>query len=117
MKPITELIGLRISWLTVDRASDLMSLSRCAFVAKSDVKRWPVFGWFARLAGTIFVELIFRVPGLGKFFVTSISLRDYPMIMATMLLVATLWSVTYLVSDILYTVVDPRVRLFGPVSQ
>ncbi|MBV9170834.1 MAG: ABC transporter permease, partial [Chloroflexi bacterium] len=41
----------------------------------------------------------------------SISLRDYPMIMATMLLVATLWSFTYLLSDILYTVVDPRVRL------
>jgi len=40
--------------------------------------------------------VIFRVPGLGKFFVTSISLRDYPMIMATMLLVATLWSFTYL---------------------
>jgi len=63
------------------------------------------------ITGTIFVEVIYRVPGLGKFFVTSIGLRDYPMIMATMLLVATLWSITYLLSDILYTVVDPRVRL------
>jgi peptide/nickel transport system permease protein len=63
------------------------------------------------ITGTIFVEVIFRVPGLGKFFVTSISLRDYPMIMATMLLVATLWSITYLLSDVLYTIVDPRVRL------
>jgi peptide/nickel transport system permease protein len=63
------------------------------------------------ITGTIFIEVIFRVPGLGKFFVTSIALRDYPMIMATMLLVATLWSITYLLSDILYTVVDPRVRL------
>ena len=59
----------------------------------------------------IFVEVIFRVPGLGKFFVSSIYLRDYPMIMATMLLVAVLWSITYLLSDILYTIVDPRVRL------
>ena len=65
------------------------------------------------ITGTIFVEVIFRVPGLGKFFVTSIFLRDYPMIMATMLLVATLWSFTYLLSDILYTIVDPRIRLFG----
>jgi peptide/nickel transport system permease protein len=65
------------------------------------------------ITGTIFVEVIFRVPGLGKFFVSSIYLRDYPMIMATMLLVATLWSLTYLFSDILYTLVDPRVRLFG----
>ena len=68
------------------------------------------------ITGTIFVEVIFRVPGLGKFFVSSIYLRDYPMIMATMLLVATLWSVTYLLSDILYTVVDPRVRLFGKAT-
>lgn len=63
------------------------------------------------ITGTIFVEVLFRVPGLGKFFVSSIYLRDYPMIMATMLLVATLWSITYLLSDVLYTVVDPRVRL------
>jgi peptide/nickel transport system permease protein len=63
------------------------------------------------ITGTIFVEVIFRVPGLGRFFVSSIALRDYPMILATMLLVAMLWSITYLVSDILYMVVDPRVRL------
>jgi peptide/nickel transport system permease protein len=63
------------------------------------------------ITGTIFVEVIYRVPGLGKFFVSSVLLRDYPMIMATMLLVATLWSITYLLSDILYTVVDPRIRL------
>ncbi len=34
----------------------LAALAPCVFVAKSEVKRWPVFGWFARLAGTIFVE-------------------------------------------------------------
>ncbi len=63
------------------------------------------------ITGTIFVEVIYRIPGLGKFFVSSIYLRDYPMIMATMLLVAMLWSFTYLLSDILYTIVDPRIRL------
>jgi ABC-type dipeptide/oligopeptide/nickel transport system permease component len=63
------------------------------------------------ITGTIFVEVIYRVPGLGKFFVSSIYLRDYPMIMATMLLVAMLWSITYLLSDILYTIVDPRIQL------
>ncbi len=63
------------------------------------------------ITGTIFIESIFRVPGLGKFFVTSILARDYPMIMALMLLVAVVWSLVYLVTDILYTVVDPRVRL------
>src|SRR5438105_4518506 len=68
------------------------------------------------ITGTIFVEVIYRVNGLGKFFVSSIYLRDYPMIMATMLLVATLWSITYLLSDVLYMVVDPRIRLFGAGS-
>jgi ABC-type dipeptide/oligopeptide/nickel transport system permease component len=68
------------------------------------------------ITGTIFVEVVFRVNGLGKFFVTSIFVRDYPMIMATVLLVATLWSFTYLISDLLYTVVDPRIRLFGKAT-
>ncbi len=63
------------------------------------------------ITGTIFVESIFRIPGLGKFFVTSIIARDYPMIMGTLLLVAVLWSVVYLVTDLLYVVIDPRVRL------
>ena len=68
------------------------------------------------ITGTIFVEVVFRVNGLGKFFVTSIFVRDYPMIMATVLLVATLWSFTYLISDLLYMLVDPRIRLFGKAA-
>jgi ABC-type dipeptide/oligopeptide/nickel transport system permease component len=65
------------------------------------------------LTGSIFIEMTFRVPGLGRYFITSIKNRDYPMIMALMLMVALLWGVTYLLSDILYTMVDPRVRLGG----
>ena len=65
------------------------------------------------LTGSIFIEMTFRIPGLGRYFVTSVKNRDYPMIMALMLMVALLWSVTYLLSDILYTIVDPRVRLGG----
>ena len=61
--------------------------------------------------GSIFIESVFRIPGLGRYFVTSTQQRDYPMIMATMLIVAVLWGFTYLLSDILYTIVDPRVRL------
>ncbi|MGL4650639.1 MAG: ABC transporter permease, partial [Caldilineaceae bacterium] len=54
------------------------------------------------ITGTIFIETIFRVPGLGQYFVTSIFRRDYPMIMATLLLVALLWSITYLLTDLTY---------------
>lgn len=63
------------------------------------------------LTGSIFIESIFRIPGLGKFFVTSTFNRDYPMVMATILLVAVLWGITYLLTDITYTFLDPRVRL------
>jgi ABC-type dipeptide/oligopeptide/nickel transport system permease component len=63
------------------------------------------------ITGTIFVETMFRVPGLGKFFVTSVTQRDYPMIMAVMLLIAAVWGLVYLLTDVLYTVIDPRIRL------
>jgi ABC-type dipeptide/oligopeptide/nickel transport system permease component len=63
------------------------------------------------LTGSIFIEAIFRIPGLGKYFVTSTFNRDYPMIMALVLLIAVLWGITYLLTDIVYTLIDPRVRL------
>ena len=62
------------------------------------------------LTGSLFVEGIFRVPGLGGYFVTSLYDRDYPMIMGLALLSTFLISVTYLVSDLLYLVADPRIR-------
>ncbi len=65
------------------------------------------------LTGSIFIEAIFNIPGLGSYFVTSTISRDYPMILALTLLIAVLWGVTYLVTDLLYTVLDPRVRLTG----
>jgi peptide/nickel transport system permease protein len=65
------------------------------------------------LTGSIFIEVTYGIPGLGKFFVTSIFSHDYPMIMACVLLVALLWSVTYLITDLLYSVIDPRIRVGG----
>lgn len=65
------------------------------------------------ITGSIFIESIFRINGLGKFFVTSTLNRDYPMIMATFLLIAALWGLMYMLTDIAYTLIDPRVRLGG----
>ena len=65
------------------------------------------------LTGSIFIESTFRIPGLGRFFVNSTFSRDYPMILALVLLVAALWGITYLLTDLLYTVLDPRIRLTG----
>ena len=63
------------------------------------------------ITGSIFIETIFRINGLGKFFVTSALNRDYPMIMATFLLIALLWGITYMLTDIAYAMIDPRIRL------
>lgn len=65
------------------------------------------------LTGTFFVESAFAVPGLGRFFTTSALQRDYPMIMAMMMLIAVVWGLVYLLTDVLYTIIDPRVRLTG----
>jgi ABC-type dipeptide/oligopeptide/nickel transport system permease component len=65
------------------------------------------------LTGSIFIESVFRIPGLGRFFVTSTQSRDYPMILALVLLVALLWGITYIITDILYTFLDPRIRIGG----
>jgi peptide/nickel transport system permease protein len=63
------------------------------------------------LTGSIFIESAFRIPGLGRFFVSSTQTRDYPMILALVLLIAVLWGITYIITDILYTILDPRIRI------
>jgi peptide/nickel transport system permease protein len=65
------------------------------------------------LTGSIFIEETFAIPGLGSYFTTASLTRDYPTIMALMLMVAFLWGILYLLSDVAYTVLDPRVRLEG----
>jgi ABC-type dipeptide/oligopeptide/nickel transport system permease component len=62
------------------------------------------------ITGSIFIEAIFRVPGLGAFWVTSTFNRDYPMIIGLTMLWAVLIAMTYLVTDVLYTYVDPRIH-------
>lgn len=63
------------------------------------------------ITGSIFIEEIFRVPGLGKFWVTSTFERDYPMIIGLVMLWAILISTTYFITDILYAFIDPRIRV------
>ena len=71
----------------------------------------PMFVGIA--TGSIFVEKMFRVPGLGAYFVSSIDKRDYPLEMALMLLISALFCISYLVSDILYALLNPRIRIDG----
>ncbi len=63
------------------------------------------------VTGSLVVEKIFAVPGIGGAFISSITNRDYPMIMGTTIVLAVLIVVMNLVSDILYKVIDPRINL------
>jgi ABC-type dipeptide/oligopeptide/nickel transport system permease component len=69
----------------------------------------PMFA--AITTGSFFVESVFRVPGMGRFFVESMQARDYPMIMAVILLYGVLLAVCNILVDVMYAVVDPRIRL------
>lgn len=68
----------------------------------------PIFA--AVLTGSPAIESIFRVPGIGKYFVESFTARDYPMIMAIILLLGVFIVVLNLIVDLAYGLVDPRIR-------
>ena len=62
------------------------------------------------MAGSIVVEQVFGIPGLGKMLVTSIGNRDYPVVQAIVVLIATVVVVCNFAADLLYRVMDPRLR-------
>ena len=62
------------------------------------------------VTGTFITELVFGIPGLGKYFVVSISNRDYPVIMDTGLIYAVFLVISNLVASIVYAFLDPRIR-------
>ena len=68
----------------------------------------PLFA--ALVTGTFVTELMFGIPGMGKYFVTSITNRDYPVIMGTILLYAVFLVFANLFVDIMYAYLDPRIR-------
>ncbi|MEE8448028.1 MAG: ABC transporter permease [Thermodesulfobacteriota bacterium] len=71
-----------------------------------------VFGPLAAalITGSFIVEHIFAIPGMGRFFVTAVANRDYPLIMGVTLVYTTFLVIANLVVDILYSLLDPRMR-------
>lgn len=65
------------------------------------------------LLGSFFIEAIFRIPGIGGQITLALYNRDYPVIMALILLWTFAIAIAYLVTDLLYGVVDPRIRVGG----
>jgi oligopeptide transport system permease protein len=71
----------------------------------------PFFAYI--LTGNFVIEYVFNIPGIGQFFVSGINNRDYPIIMGVTVLYCSLLVVFNLVVDLLYTFVDPRIKLTG----
>jgi ABC-type dipeptide/oligopeptide/nickel transport system permease component len=63
------------------------------------------------IAGAVLVESVFAIPGVGRLLVDAVLWRDYPMIQGTMLFVAALFILVNAATDLLYAVVDPRIRV------
>jgi ABC-type dipeptide/oligopeptide/nickel transport system permease component len=62
------------------------------------------------LAGTVLVETVFNIPGLGRMMVDAVSARDYPMVQGSVLFIATGFVLVNLVVDLTYAALDPRIR-------
>lgn len=62
------------------------------------------------VTGSFVIERIFSIPGLGRYFVDSVNGRDYPVIMATTVFFSFLFIASIVLMDIMYTLVDPRVK-------
>jgi peptide/nickel transport system permease protein len=63
------------------------------------------------LGGAIVTETVFALPGLGNLVVSAVLRRDYPVIQGALLVIAAVYALVNLAIDLLYAVVDPRVRL------
>ncbi|MGE3798594.1 MAG: ABC transporter permease [Thermomicrobiales bacterium] len=62
------------------------------------------------LGGAVVVETVFNIPGMGRLLVQSVSRRDYPMVLGAVMAVAAVEVIVMLIVDVLYVIVDPRLR-------
>jgi peptide/nickel transport system permease protein len=62
------------------------------------------------LSGAFLTETVFARPGIGRYVVTAIGARDYPVIQATVLVVAVLFVLINLIVDLIYVFLDPRIH-------
>ena len=67
-----------------------------------------VFG--SSLGGSLITEVIFSIPGLGKYIMSGLNNRDYPVIQSGILIISTLFAIIILIVDVVFALVDPRIR-------
>ena len=63
------------------------------------------------LTGSLIIETVFAMPGMGKLLLDAINARDLPLIQGSVMYIALICVVVYLIVDVLYALVDPRIRL------
>ena len=113
--PIITLALYPMSYITrLTRSSMGVSGKKIIFGHALKNSLIPVITYFGPMlafivTGSMVVEQIFAVPGIGRQFVSSITNRDYTMIMGTTIFLASLIVIMNLISDLLYKVVDPRI--------
>jgi oligopeptide transport system permease protein len=130
--PVIALGGFSLAFVTRLMRSSMLEVLRQDYIrtAKANgLSKWRVIGKHALknalipvityvgpmvagvLTGSFVVEKIFAIPGMGKYFVESVSNRDYTVIMGMTLFYAAIYIIMVFIVDILYAVVDPRIKL------
>ena len=130
--PVIALSGYSLSFITRLVRSSMLETLEQDYIRTARAKGVPEFQVFfkhalrnslipvvtyvgplvaAIITGSFVVEKIFAIPGLGKFFVDSITNRDYTVLMGLTILQAFLLCIAILIVDLLYGLIDPRIRV------
>lgn len=62
------------------------------------------------VVGSVLVENVFALPGLGSLLINAINTSDYPIVQSVMLLLVAVFLILNLIVDIIYAIIDPRIR-------
>lgn len=130
--PVIALSGFYLAFMTRLTRSSLMDVMRSDYIRTARVKGLPEYKVVFRhglrnslipvvtvlgptlaglLMGSFVVEKIFALPGMGRFFINSITNRDYTAIMGFTLFYATILVILVFMVDIVYSIIDPRIKL------
>ena len=63
------------------------------------------------LAGAVIIEQVFQWPGMGKLIIDAVFIRNYPLVMGSVVIASVMYIIGVLLSDIMYVILDPRIRL------
>ena len=91
------------------RTAKAKGLSNFKVLFKHALRNGPMLAGL--MTGSFVVEKIFTIPGLGRDFVSAINQKDYTLIMGTTIVLATLIIAANVIVDILYKIIDPRIKL------